>query len=198
MFYAHVTMLCASVGLAWKVVRPPHMKFEHFIFVSFALLALSAPVFQALGQNQPQILTLFLVLLAFERYRAGSFAMAGMILAVAAAFKLSPLFLVLIFILERNGRATVAFVATGLSLALMSLALAGWPMHLRFLELIGEIDNVIILSNTNYAPRTSTLSDASHAKKNRYQLDHDPLCRRETISNRYRRRAHHHRPSLRI
>ena len=152
MFYAHVTMLCASVGLAWKVVCPPHMKSEHFIFVSFALLALSAPVFQALGQNQPQILTLFLVLLAFERYRAGSFAMAGMILAVAAAFKLSPLFLVLIFILERNGRATIAFVATGLSLALMSLALAGWPMHLRFLELIAEIDNVIILSNTNYAP----------------------------------------------
>jgi len=148
----HVAMLCTSVGLAWKVVRPPHMKLEHFVLVSFALLAVSAPLFRALGQNQPQILTLFLVLLAFERYRAGSFAMAGMILAVAAAFKLSPLFLVLIFVLERNARATGAFVATGLALAALSLALAGWAQHARFLELVSQIDNLIILDNTNYAP----------------------------------------------
>lgn len=147
-----VVMLAVSVGLAWKVVRPPHMELAHFVLVSFAMLAVSAPVFQALGANQPQIISLFLVLLAFERYRAQNFAMAGVILAVAAAFKLAPLFLVLIFLLERNWRAAGAFLATGAALAAMSVALAGWALHARFLERFSFIDNQIILDTTNYAP----------------------------------------------
>ncbi|WP_438990696.1 glycosyltransferase family 87 protein [Lentibacter sp.] len=148
----HVAMLSVSVGLAWKVVRPPHMTLAQFVCVGFAFLAVSAPAIDAIAQNTPQIATLFLVLLAFERYRASSFAMAGMILAVAAAFKLSPLFLVLIFILERNARATGAFALTGAALAAMSVALAGWPLHARFLGLLADIDAVILFDKSNYAP----------------------------------------------
>ncbi len=148
----HVAMLTASVGLSWHIVRPNKLKFEHWVILGFAILALSAPAYQAMFQNQPQITTMFLVLLAFERYRSGAFAMAGTILAIAAAFKLSPVFLVLIFLLERNLRATVAFAATGAALGLASLAVAGVDLHLKFLKLLGRIDELTILDKTNYSP----------------------------------------------
>lgn len=164
-----VGMLSVSVGLAWKVVRPPQMTLAQFVGLGFAFLALSAPAAQALAQNTPQITVLFLVLLAFERYRAGSFAMAGMILAVAAAFKLSLLFLALIFILERNGRASGAFALTGAALGAMSVALAGWPLHARFLGLLRELDAVILFDKSNYAPEvvfyqlSALLSGTAHS-----------------------------------
>lgn len=148
----HIALLAASVGLAWKVVRPPHLKFEHWLVLGFVILSFSAPARQALLQNQPQILTMFLVLLAFERYRANHFAAAGVVLAVAAAFKLSPVFLLLIFVLDRNWRATVAFLLTGAALGLLSILLAGWPLHARFLAILGKIDSLTILEKTNYAP----------------------------------------------
>ncbi len=148
----HIGMLIAAVGLSWRIVRPHGLKFEHWVIVGFVILATSAPAYQAMFQNQPQITTLFLVLLAFERYRSGAFATAGAILAIAAAFKLSPLFLVLIFLLERNLRATVSFVLVGALLGLSSLALAGFQAHFDFLALLGRIDGLTILDKTNYAP----------------------------------------------
>lgn len=149
---AHIAMLAASVGLTWNIMRPPHLKFANWLVLGFATLSLSAPAYQALLQNQPQIATLFLVVLAFERYRAGRFIMAGVVLAVATALKLSPLFLALIFVLDRNWRSTAAFALTGAALGLLSLSLAGWELHARFLSLLSKIDSLTILEKTNYAP----------------------------------------------
>lgn len=150
----HVAMLAAAIGLSWRIVRPHGLAFRHWMVLGFVILSLTAPAQQALLTNSPQITSLFAVLLAFERYRAGAFAMAGALLAVAAAITLAPLFLALIFVLERNGRAALAFAGMGGLLALSSLALAGAQPHFEFLALLGHIDNLTVLGATNFAPET--------------------------------------------
>ncbi len=88
----------------------------------------------------------FITLLAFvllaERYDIG----AGAVLALAAAIKLSPVLLVLIFVMERRWRALASFVAVGGALALASVALAGWPLHAAFLEKISTVAGQVYFS----------------------------------------------------
>jgi len=148
----HVAMLASAIGLAWRIVRPHGLAFRHWMLLGFAILSLTVPAHEALRTNSTQITSLFLVLLAFERYRAGAFAMAGALLAVASAITLAPLFLALIFVLERNGRAALAFAGMGGLLALFSLALAGVERHSEFLALLGHIHNLTILDAKNFAP----------------------------------------------
>jgi hypothetical protein len=82
---------------------------------------------------QPQIVVVFLILLAFERYSSGNFVSAGVILGIAAALKIAPAGLVLIFLLDRQWRSFLAFAITCTILGLLSLILAGVQLHLDFL-----------------------------------------------------------------
>ncbi|MBU2981330.1 DUF2029 domain-containing protein [Lentibacter algarum] len=157
----HCLMLAATVGLTWRIVRPPKMSFQTWVFLGFLVLFTSTPAHHAIVYNQPQITTIFLVALAFERYRSGFFILAGGILAVAAALKLSPVLLALIFLLDRNWRALGGFVVVGGVLGLSSIAIAGWPMHLEFLALLSKINKLVILQSVNNSPEMIIFQIAS-------------------------------------
>lgn len=153
MRWVHAAMIAAAPLLAWRLIRPPLGPLPFTVLTIVALTA-SAPGYLAMIHNQPQITVIFLVLLSFERLRAGASATSGALLALATALKLSPLFFVLIFALRRDLRALTGFALAGGALGLASVALAGWPLHREFLAVLGRIDALTILEKVNYAPET--------------------------------------------
>lgn len=104
----------------------------------------------AIEQNQPQILVSFLVVAAIERSRADAWKTAGALLALAAAVKLYPAFLAVIWLGERRWRSLVSFGVVGALLGLLSIALAGWPLHAEFLRLIALLRESAVVTSFNF------------------------------------------------
>jgi hypothetical protein len=154
-------MLAASVLLAGRILRPASMPLWLWCLVGVAILSLSVPSYSAIWQNQPTITTTFLVLLAVDRLGAGRSVAAGIALACAAALKLSPAAFVLVFLIDRQWRALIAFVVAGAALGGLSIALAGWPLHQVFLDRVAAISSVDLLSPVNASLRPAILSLAA-------------------------------------
>ena len=128
-----LTCMLASVGLCWRMARRFALPAWSWVLLTLGLMMTSVITFGAVMHLQPQIVVVFLILLAFERYSSGKFALAGAVLGMAAALKLAPAALVLIFLLDRQWRSFVAFSVTCAALGALSLILAGVQLHLDFL-----------------------------------------------------------------
>ncbi|WP_172293374.1 glycosyltransferase family 87 protein [Pseudoruegeria sp. HB172150] len=129
-----VGLMVASVFVAWRLARRWAIPLWGWTALSTVALATSVTAYIALAQLQPQIVVAFLCLVAFERYGAGKPVAAGICLAFAAALKLTPAGLALIFLLDRNWRALGAFAVVGLLLAGLSLIIAGPDLHFAYLD----------------------------------------------------------------
>ena len=99
--------------------------------------------------GQPHVLIVGLTLMAFAAYIRGNALSAGGLLALATAMKLSPIVFVAIFVADRNWRAVAAFVVIGGALGLLSIAVAGWPLHQLFLDRLATLEHHILLSRIN-------------------------------------------------
>lgn len=134
--------------LAYRIMRPA-IGFGAFAAITVVLLATSVISIQALYQNQQQITVTVLVLLAFERLSAGRPVAAGIALGLGAAMKLSPLALLIVFLAERHYRAALWCVCTAGVIGLVSLAVAGWQMHMSFLSSIRDLSGQLVVYNLN-------------------------------------------------
>ncbi len=130
-------LVVASSLLAWRLARGWAMPLHHWLPVSALVLGTSLAVLMAMMQLQPHVMVVFLVLLAFERLSAGRSGWAGACLGLAAALKLGPAALVLIFLAERDWRALGSFAATLVVCAGASLLLAGPALHVDFIASVG-------------------------------------------------------------
>ncbi len=104
----------------------------------------------ALQQNQPQILVSFLIVAALFADRRGAVRLAGATLALAAAIKIYPALIAVLWLAARKYRAVAAFAAVGAGLGLLSVALAGWPLHDLFLREIAIIKNSVMTTRSTY------------------------------------------------
>ena len=139
----------ASILVAWRLMRPRGVSATVFAAVSIVVAALTVPYLFSVSLNQPQFLVVFLILLAFERYAAGRPLLAGILLGVVAAMKISPVLLCLIFAADRQWRAVLACLGTAGLLALLSLLVAGWDLHMTFLERVAQVEGLVPLIGFN-------------------------------------------------
>lgn len=144
-----IPLLAASVPLAGRLMKPATLPWWIWTSVGLVTLSLSMPSHLAVWHNQPTITVSFLLLLAFERLNAGRPGVAGAALALAAAIKLSPAAFVLVFLLDREWRATASFLLVGAGLAALSVGLAGWPAHQAFLQSLAAVKSVAYLIAIN-------------------------------------------------
>lgn len=149
-----IPLLAASLWLAGRLLKPARMPWWLWTAIGLVTLNLSIQSHLAIWYNQPTMTVGFLILLAFERLGAGRSVAAGVTLALAAAIKLSPAAFVLIFLIDRQWRATASFAAAGAALGLLSIALAGWPAHLAFLDSLALVKGVayLVAVNTSLKP----------------------------------------------
>ena len=151
-------LLAASVWLAGRIAKPTAMPWWVWTVIGLALLSFTVPAHSAIWQNQPSITVGFLALLAVERLGAGRPVAAGLALALAAAIKLLPAAFALVFLLDRQWRAAATFSIAGATLALLSVALAGWPAHQAFLASLAEVNGSALLGTVNISLRPAVLA----------------------------------------
>lgn len=142
-------MVWMFVFAARAIGLPPNAQLTA-LGLGLIMTILTLPGAVALEQNQPQILVSFLLVLAIERDRAGAAKTAGAVLALAAAIKLYPAIIALLWLATGRYRAVRAFLLAGGALGLASLALAGWPLHADFLHQIGVIKNSALVTFFTY------------------------------------------------
>lgn len=153
-----IPMLAASAWLAGRILKPAAMPWWVWTAISLVTLNLSIQSHLAIWQNQPTITVGFLTLLAFERLGANRPVAAGVALALAAAIKLTPAVFVLVFLLDGQRRAALAFALAGAALGLLSIALAGWPAHQAFLASLALLKGVAFLTAVNTSLFTAAVA----------------------------------------
>jgi len=148
-YIIHIVMIAASVILAFRITSP-HIPLYIWTIISVLLLSTSLIATLALYHNQLHITVTFLALLAFERYKSGAMIAAGTALALAAAIKILPALLGLIFILDKGYRAATTTAILGLALLALSVGLAGPALHLDFVNSLKTVASTVSIEPINW------------------------------------------------
>jgi Glycosyltransferase family 87/WD40-like Beta Propeller Repeat len=100
------------------------------------LIVACFPLHRNLEYGQYYILLLALMVAACWAYQRQRSALAGALIALAAAAKVFPVLFLLYFLRKRDWRALIAALLTGAAAALVSIACFGWSMHRTYLNLV--------------------------------------------------------------
>ena len=128
----HVWMianLALLVPLCWLIRSLTGLSYRRIAMV----LTLSVPLQRNLLYGQFYILLLVLIVAACWCYVKEHFVLSGALIAVAAACKIFPVLLVVLFLQRRNWRACVSFAAAGIGATALSIAVFGWNLHRTYL-----------------------------------------------------------------
>jgi hypothetical protein len=122
--------LALLVPLCWMLRSMTGMTYQRIALV----LALSFPLHRNLLYGQFYIFLLFLIAAACWGYLRGRYALAGALVALAAACKIFPILFVAFFIQRRAWRALIATAVTGFTAIALSIAIFGWNVHRTYLQ----------------------------------------------------------------
>lgn len=143
-----ILSLAGSVLAVWRLMKVPLSPFL-FALIAIIFIETTIPAAAALSLGQPQLLVIFLILLAFERYASGREVTAGALLGLAAAIKVTPILLALIFVADKRWRAVGAAAGIAAGLALLSVAIAGFEAHLVFLSGVSWMESLMPVVGLN-------------------------------------------------
>ena len=147
-FVINTLALIAMCWLAWRMTGRC-LALPAYLAVALGVIAFTSIGRIALGNNQPQILLSLCVVAALERLTAGRSNAAGGLMALAASMKGLPLLYALLWIAQGRWRAVASFAGIGAVLALLSISVAGWPLHQTFLAVLSDIRSTLLLSSQN-------------------------------------------------
>jgi len=97
------------------------------------ILAFSFPLQRNLLYGQYYLFILALTVAACWCYVKEHYVLSGALIAIAAACKIFPVLLIVLFLQRRNWRALVSFAVTGVGIATTSIAVFGWNLHRTYL-----------------------------------------------------------------
>lgn len=157
----NVLLLAGCVLCAERIARPQTMSSNAFRIWCVAVLSMTLPTILALSFNQPSILIAFLTLACFallERHPH----VAGVLLGLAAAIKLLPVVLCVLFLPRRRFGALASCLATAIALAVLSVSWLGWPLHRAFLDQLALASENMVWGYINPAPRIAVQDLLAH------------------------------------
>lgn len=139
-------------GCVWLAIRLARGAVHPLLHATLALMILMGSQIGtvALFENQPQILVSFLILLALERASFGAPRAAGAAIALAAAIKLYPAVLALLWLATGDRRAFGWFLGIGAALGALSVAVTGWPLHMAFLDTVANVSASVLVNPVNW------------------------------------------------
>lgn len=114
-------MLSAIIVTIRQLTRPALRRGERGLLCAMAVL--SYPVFFALSCGNLSLLVAALIALFLLAFRQGKFCVAAILLGVAAAFKLYPALLGLLFLCDKRWKEALLCAATFFGLTLLSLVM---------------------------------------------------------------------------
>jgi hypothetical protein len=120
--------LLAPIG--WLLRAMTGLSYQRVALV----LALSFPLHRNLLYGQFYIVLLFLIVAACWSYLRGFRALAGALVAIAAACKIFPVLLFVFFIRRRDWRALIWGSIAGAAAIVLSITVFGWNVHRTYLH----------------------------------------------------------------
>ncbi len=124
-----VLSLTLIVPISWMLRSMTHLSYQR-IALAFSL---SIPLYRNLEFGQFYVFLLLLIVAAAWAYLRGYRALAGSLVAVAAACKIFPAILFVFFLQRRDWRALIWGAITGIAAACISIAVFGWNVHRTYL-----------------------------------------------------------------
>jgi Glycosyltransferase family 87/WD40-like Beta Propeller Repeat len=125
-----VLNLAFLVPIGWLLRSMTGLSYQRVALV----LALSFPLHRNLQFGQFYVLLLLLIVAACWAYLRGLHALAGVLVAIAAAAKIFPVLFLVFFLRRRDWRALVWGGITMLAAAAVSVGIFGWNVHLTYLH----------------------------------------------------------------
>lgn len=98
------------------------------------LFALNFPLYRDLEFGQFYVVLLLLMAAACWAYTRGQHAVAGGLVAIAAAAKIFPVLFFVFFLQRRSWRALASGALVGAASAILSVGAFGWSVHRTYLE----------------------------------------------------------------
>jgi hypothetical protein len=127
-----IANLALLVPLCWFIHSLTGLSYRRIALV----LAFSFPLQRNLLYGQFYVFLLVLLVAACWCYVKEHHALSGALVAVAAACKIFPVLLVVLFLQRRNWRAVASFAGTGIGAAGLSIAIFGWSVNRTYLHQI--------------------------------------------------------------
>jgi hypothetical protein len=125
-----LTNLLFLIPLAWFLQSMTGLGYRR-IALAFAL---SVPLYRNLEYGQLYLFLLFLIAAACWAYLRGLRALAGGLIAIAAACKIFPILLFVFFLQRRDWRALTWGAITCIATVVISVAVFGWNVHRTYLH----------------------------------------------------------------
>ena len=125
-----VLNLAFLVPIGWMLRRMTGLSYRRIALIIF----LSFPLYRNLLYGQFYILLLLLLTAACLSYLRRYRALAGALVAIAAACKIFPLLLFAFFLQRRDWRALASGVITGIAAVVLSIAIFGLNAHRTWLQ----------------------------------------------------------------
>jgi hypothetical protein len=122
--------LAFLVPIGWMLRSMTGLSYRHVALV----LALSFPLHRNLQYGQYYVLLLLLIVAACCAYLRGFRAVAGVLVALAAACKIFPVLFFIFFLRRRSWRSLFGGAVTGLIAVAISVAVFGWNVHRTYLR----------------------------------------------------------------
>jgi hypothetical protein len=122
--------LAFLIPIAWMLRSMTGLSYQRIAL----LLSLSFPLHRNLLYGQFYVLLLLLIVAACWSYLRGFRALAGVLVALAAACKVFPLLFFVFFLQRRDWRAMASGVLTGVAAVALSIAVFGWNVHRTWLQ----------------------------------------------------------------
>jgi hypothetical protein len=116
--------------IGWMLRSMTGLSYQRIALV----FSLSIPLYRNLEFGQFYVLLLLLIAAACWAYLRGHRALAGALVAIAAACKIFPILFFIFFLRRRDWRAIVWGAITGLACACLSVAVFGWNVHRTYLH----------------------------------------------------------------
>ncbi len=160
------------VGTIWLVARFWARRTFHpgWMAAICAALYLTEAYKYAFMLTQTHMIVVLLTIAALLLAQRGVPVWAGLLLAVAAAIKITPAFLLLYWLVNRRTRAALSFVLFSVAFAAVSLLSTGLSLNLLFLHNLSQISNMLLVSWNNQSLAAFLL--AGHYPTSEQQLWH--------------------------
>lgn len=125
-----VFSLALLAPMAWMLRAMTGLSYRRIAL----LFAVNVALYRNLEDGQFYVLLLFLIVAACFAWLRQKPALAGALVAIAAALKIFPLLLFVFFVNRRSWRALLSGAMTGAAAMALSVAAFGWSVHRTYLH----------------------------------------------------------------
>jgi hypothetical protein len=145
-----LTMLCTA-GTIWLITRYWAPGLFHPLPVALLCvgLYLTEPFRYGVFLTQTHIIFVFLSVLGLVLAERGRPMWGGAAVALAAAVKITPGFLLMYWLMARKKRAAISFVAWSLLLVALTVVSTGPALFVAYLHEMAEVSNVLLVAFNN-------------------------------------------------